>query len=242
MFLNVASEVGGEAMKASIPSGILYGKKHWQLIINGEKHWQLIYTNSWKTGSPNICCLALLVWRPSSQRRLLWKINSVKGTDSWTARIVSCLTFSWAEFDAMRLIWFCFYLQKILWHQILEFSRGRQTWVPRGWHSVQGILYLPRFDIVCIYVCVFVCIWQNLMMLAWFLIVIIRWRDFQLGLPGFKAVSQVVRIIFSLFVIFQSEIIRSLSGKYGIFFYGTYETASLKASEIWPFNEENATK
>jgi len=35
---------------------------------------------------------------------------------------------------------------------------------------------------------------------------------------------------------------RQPSGKYGIFFYGTYETASLKASEIWPFNEENATK
>jgi len=35
---------------------------------------------------------------------------------------------------------------------------------------------------------------------------------------------------------------RQPSGKYGIFFYGTYETASLKASEIWPFNEDNASK
>ena len=37
-------------------------------------------------------------------------------------------------------------------------------------------------------------------------------------------------------------VIKFISGKYGIFFYGTYETASLKASEIWPFNEDNASK
>ena len=37
-------------------------------------------------------------------------------------------------------------------------------------------------------------------------------------------------------------VIKFNSGKYGIFFYGTYETASLKASEIWPFNEDNASK
>ena len=46
----------------------------------------------------------------------------------------------------------------------------------------------------------------------------------------------------SLPITLQSDHFESLSGKYGIFFYGTYETASLKASEIWPFNEENATK
>jgi len=35
---------------------------------------------------------------------------------------------------------------------------------------------------------------------------------------------------------------RQHSGKYAIFFYGTYETASLKASEIWPYDEPNLAR
>ena len=46
----------------------------------------------------------------------------------------------------------------------------------------------------------------------------------------------------TLFLKLHQLVIKFISGKYGIFFYGTYETASLKASEIWPFNEENASK
>lgn len=35
---------------------------------------------------------------------------------------------------------------------------------------------------------------------------------------------------------------RHPSGKFAIFFYGTYETASLKRNEIWPYDEEHKAK
>jgi len=34
----------------------------------------------------------------------------------------------------------------------------------------------------------------------------------------------------------------NVNGKHGVFFYGTYETATVKKSEIWPYNEDNKAK
>jgi len=35
---------------------------------------------------------------------------------------------------------------------------------------------------------------------------------------------------------------QSTSGKYNVFFYGTFETAALKRSELWPYTQENKEK
>lgn len=35
---------------------------------------------------------------------------------------------------------------------------------------------------------------------------------------------------------------QSSSGKYSVFFYGTFETAALKRSELWPYTQENREK
>eukprot|EP00092_Neocalanus_flemingeri_P004329 GFUD01004654.1.p1 GENE.GFUD01004654.1~~GFUD01004654.1.p1 ORF type:complete len:485 (+),score=184.73 GFUD01004654.1:81-1457(+) len=35
---------------------------------------------------------------------------------------------------------------------------------------------------------------------------------------------------------------QSTSGKYSVFFYGTFETAALKRSELWPYTQENREK
>jgi len=35
---------------------------------------------------------------------------------------------------------------------------------------------------------------------------------------------------------------QSTSGKYSVFFYGTFETAALKKSELWPYTQENKEK
>ena len=106
----------------------------------------------------------------------------------------------------------------------------------RGSCICQGLIVL---------VFVFIHIWLEPHWL--FIIVILRSYVYQVkGFPAWPARIQGRQpsgaYHLSLIVMFQPDCNESLSGKYGIFFYGTYETASLKASEIWPFNEENATK